>query len=53
MAVLSRRFYGGGEVTTRVSVGGQAYDVDAIDEQLQSGLSPVDLDLQPVTGEPN
>ena len=53
MAVLSRRFHGGGEVTTRVSVDGRAYDVDAIRyEQLQSGLSPADLDLQPVGDEP-
>ena len=47
MAIISRRFHGGGKVTTRVSVDGIEYEVDALRyEQLQSGLSPADLELQ-------
>ena len=50
MAVSSRRFHGG-QMTVRVLVDGEYYDVDAGRlEQLQTGSTPADLCLEPLSG---
>ena len=49
--VTARRFRGG-EMTARVLIDGELYDVDEFRlSQLQSGLTPADLMLDPVAGE--
>jgi len=48
VAISSRRFHGG-RTTIRVLLEGEYYDVDAFRlEQLQSGMAPAALSLEPV-----